>query len=215
MTTSDRAALIRLDGVSRRFRRGAETVVAVADATFELAPGELTVVSGPSGSGKTTLLNLLLGWEQPDDGVRTTSVPTDRWTGLAVVPQQLGLIDHCTVGENVRLPGRANELVLDPAEVMDRLGIGHLAERFPQETSLGEQQRTAVARAIVTRPRVLVVDEPTSHQDERNTERIVELLVEVARSGSAVVAATHDERVTTIADRRFEMRDGHLTPPNA
>jgi ABC-type lipoprotein export system ATPase subunit len=206
------APVIHLDGVSRRFRRGAESVLAVDDVSLDVIPGELIVISGPSGSGKTTLLNLLIGWEQPDAGARTARGPTDRWADLAVVPQQLGLIDHCTVGENVRLPGRVNRLEFDPDHAMERLGIEHLADRFPQETSLGEQQRTAVARAVVTRPRVLVVDEPTSHQDERNAARIVELLAEIAAAGSAIVAATHDERVTAVADHHLLMRDGRLTP---
>jgi putative ABC transport system ATP-binding protein len=204
-------AVVRLERVTKAYRRGAETVVAVASATVAVEPGSLTVVTGPSGSGKTTLLNLVLGWEQPDSGRRHPATSPDDWTALAVVPQRLGLIEQCTIGENVALPGRVRPLADDPTRLMAELGIDHLADRFPFEISLGEQQRTAVARALVGGPRLLVVDEPTSHQDDRNTHRISELLRAAAGSGSAVLVATHDPRVARHGTVHHRIVDGHLT----
>ena len=201
---------VRLVGATKTYRRGVETIVAVDDATMELAPGSLIVVAGPSGSGKTTLLNLLLGWETPDAGRREPPIGRATWDRLAVVPQRLGLVEHCTIGENVAMPGRAVPLAVDAAALMRRLGIDHLADRFPAETSLGEQQRTAVARALVTAPQVLIADEPTSHQDEVNTRRIGALLREAASGGSSVVVATHDPRVAELADVRLTIADGRL-----
>lgn len=204
--------IVRLEHAAKAFRRGSEVIVAVRDATLALRPGTLTVVSGPSGSGKTTLLNLLLGWEELDEGARVPAEPVADWAETAVVPQRLGLLAHCTIGENVALPGRATALALDPHDVMRRLAIDHLADRFPAETSLGEQQRAAVARALVTRPRLLVADEPTSHQDEVSTARVCDLLVDAAAHGSCVVVATHDHRVADRADHHLHLTDGRLEP---
>lgn len=204
--------IVRLVQARKSYRRGAEEVVAVRDATLALAPGTLTVVSGPSGSGKTTLLNLLLGWEALDEGERIPADPVANWAATAVIPQRLGLLAHCTIGENVALPGRAVPLLLDPAEVVHRLGLAHLTDRFPAETSLGEQQRAAVARALVTRPRLLVADEPTSHQDEVSTRQVCALLVDAATHGACVVVATHDHRVADHADHHLHLTDGRLEP---
>jgi len=204
-------AVVRLERVTKTYRRGAETVVAVDSATLAVGPATLTVVTGPSGSGKTTLLNLVLGWEHPDTGARHPAASPEDWTEVAVVPQRLGLIEQCTIGENIGLPGRVRPLSVDPERLMVDLGIDHLARRFPGETSLGEQQRTAVARALVSAPRLLVVDEPTSHQDDHNTHRISALLRAAAESGSAVLVATHDRRVTGHATVHHRIVDGRLT----
>ena len=202
--------IVRLVDAVKTYRRGAETVVAVRSATLALTAGAVTVVSGPSGSGKTTLLNLVLGWETPDAGRREPPTPTPSWSHTAVVPQRLGLLEHCTMGENVELPGRVAPVALGAREVMSRLAIDHLADRFPSETSLGEQQRAAVARALVSGPLLLVADEPTSHQDETNTHRICELLVEAAARGTSVVVATHDHRVAAHAHHHLHLTDGRL-----
>lgn len=198
-------------GLGRSFVRKAETVHAVRDATFTLAPGTLTVLSGPSGSGKTTLLNLVLGWERPDSGSVSGVPGTGRWSQLAVVPQRLGLVPSMTVEENVTLPLRVDPAGLDVDVLMHALGIGHLGDRFPDETSLGEQQRTAVARALVSRPAVLVLDEPTSHQDVDHAVQIIDQLIDAAAAGTTVLVATHDPRVSSRADQLLEIVDGTLT----
>ena len=214
-TGASAAVVVRLVAASKSYRRGAETIFAVRDATLDLTPGSVTVISGPSGSGKTTLLNLILGWEALDHGRREPETLATDWSSTAVIPQRLGLLDHCTIAENVSLPGRATDLVLDPRDVMRRLAIDHLADRFPTETSLGEQQRAAVARALVSQPRLLIADEPTSHQDDTNTHRICELLVDAAGRGSCVVVATHDQRVAAHAHRHLHLTDGRLATGRA
>lgn len=201
---------LSLQHVSKRYARGSETVVAVDDASLDLWPSSSIVISGPSGSGKTTLLNLIIGWDAPDAGVIAPAVRPTGWSSLAVIPQRLGLIDYITLAENVALPGRAGSLPIAPSEMMERLGIAHLAARFPGEVSLGEQQRAACARALVARPAMLVADEPTSHQDAANTERITAELAHAAAGGCAVVVATHDPRVTARATERYSLVDGRL-----
>jgi putative ABC transport system ATP-binding protein len=209
--------IVELHGVSRTFRRGSERVTAVRGASLDLTPATLVVVRGPSGSGKTTLLNLVLGWEEPDEG----TVVRDTGTDLpAVLPQRLGLLDHLTVAENVGLPLRAGRSRVaavgeaaahDPDDLLRRLDLDHLARRFPPETSLGEQQRTACARAVVAGRSLLVADEPTSHQDGAHAAAVVDELVGAARAGAAVLVATHDERVTAHADRCLTIVDGVLS----
>ncbi len=208
---ADDDVVVEVRGVTKRFRRGPEVVTAVRAASFTLRPGSLTVLSGPSGSGKTTLLNLVMGWETPDEGVVTGLPGRPTWVDLAVLPQSLGLVEYLTLGENVSLPGRAAGLALDPVEVMISLGIAHLADRFPAETSLGEQQRAACARALVSRPRLLIADEPTSHQDDLSVHRIIDELLAAVSGGSAVLVATHDERVAAVSTHLLSMEDGVVT----
>lgn len=209
--------IVEADGLIRRFVSRAETVVAVDGVSLSIGAGELVGVAGPSGSGKTTLLNLLLGWEEPDAGtIRFDPSMRERagWSAIATVPQELGLLPELTGGQNVELPVRlARSVERGTARgewAMAALGIEPLAGRLPADMSLGEQQRFAVARAVVAAPRLLVADEPTSHQDEANADRVMELLRTIASSGGAVVVATHDDRLLGRADRVLSLRDGRV-----
>lgn len=214
--------VISVDGVVRRFHRGSETVLALDDVSLALYGGELAVAAGPSGSGKTTLLSIIAGIERADAGqVRThppmpPTVPHDRlgWRHLAFVPQALALLDELTVAENVDLPAR-----LDPeppagptaTELLERLEIDHLARRYPSLTSGGEQQRTAVARALRLRPPLLLGDEPTGHQDRVRIELLLTVLRQHAYNGAAVLIASHDQDVIAAADRVITLADGRIT----
>lgn len=201
--------IVELANVSKSYRRGSETVMAVRGASLSLVPGSVTVVSGPSGSGKTTLLNLIVGWESPDSG-EVASTLGDSWSDLATVPQRLGLLETLTIAENIGLPGRLGHAKRSAVAISETLGIGALGDRFPSETSLGEQQRAAIARALVASPRLLIADEPTSHQDDVSVQRIIDELVGAAEAGSAVLVATHDQRVVGRATTVFTMTDGVL-----
>jgi putative ABC transport system ATP-binding protein len=204
--------VVRLTDVTKRYRRGREVVTAVDHVSFELEAGSMVALVGPSGSGKTTLLNLIVGGDEPDEGVVEGPSGRADWSQLAIVPQTLGLLPELTMGENVGLPLRLGAPgAVDPAAVMERLAIGALADRPPMETSLGEQQRAAVARALVTAPVLLVADEPTSHQDEANTDRVIDALAGVASAGSCVFVATHDARTLDRCDRVLHMTDGVVT----
>jgi putative ABC transport system ATP-binding protein len=138
------------------------------------------------------------------------------WSDLAVVPQALGLLDELTVAENVTLPIRLRDGGVDAdararvEELLDALGVSHVGSHQPSEASVGEQQRGAIARALVVAPTVLLLDEPTAHQDAASKKRIVDAVTAAARSGTAVLAATHDSAVLDIADRRIRLADGRL-----
>lgn len=205
--------LVELVAVCRRFASRAETVVAVDGVSISLLPGEIVAVAGPSGSGKSTLLHIVLGWERPDEGtvVVDPSIGTG-WAGIAMVPQELGLLPELTGGQNVGLAARLARGAdsVRTQEAIADLGLGSLVDRLPGELSLGEQQRFAVARAVAAGPRLLVADEPTSHQDETNADRVMAALGSVAASGGAVFVATHDDRLLDRADRIVRLRDGRV-----
>ncbi|MGY5883792.1 ABC transporter ATP-binding protein [Modestobacter lacusdianchii] len=209
-------------GLVKRFARGAETVTALAGVDLRVDAGEFVALVGPSGSGKSTLLALLCGWETADEG-RLEQLgplagrsPADLgWRELALVPQALGLVADLSLADNVLLPARLRGATAD-AEPRARalladFGVDHLADRYPHQASLGEQQRVAVARALLLRPAVLLADEPTAHQDRGHADRLLDAVTDAAREGSAVLIATHDEIAWARADRVLSMRDGVLT----
>lgn len=205
--------LCRLAHVTREYRTAAATVVAVDEVSFAIDAGVVVGLIGPSGSGKTTTLNLVLGWEEPTHGTVISNLAGDGWHRMSVVPQDLGLLPELTAAENVWLPWRFTAGTGPAASVdesLESLGLEGLSSRYPDELSMGEQQRVAVARATIVHPRLLVADEPTSHQDERRAGLVMDRLVAVARLGGAVVVATHDERLLGRVDRVIRMLDGRV-----
>jgi putative ABC transport system ATP-binding protein len=204
--------------VTRTFKRGSEEVTALKGVNLELVSGELVALVGRSGSGKTTLLNVLCGWELPDAGTVTWNATSEAvadvgWEAIALVPQSPGLLEDLTATENVGLPLRLKGLARPDAdraiaEALDVLGLGELHDRFPAEMSLGEQQRTSIARALVVKPDVLLADEPTAHQDERSMQRVLDAIRSVVGFDKACLVASHSAEVLTRADRVVEMRDG-------
>lgn len=200
----------------KTYRRGREQVHALRGVSIEVRPGEVVALLGRSGSGKTTLLNCLLGWETPDSGSVTVpgvERPAEApWATVAVVPQRFGLLEELSLADNVSLPARLAGLADPRAAALETLGtlrLGHLAERTPDEVSLGEQQRTALARALVVRPAFLVADEPTGRLDEDLSAHVLTTLREVcAAAGTGVLIASHDPVVVAAADRVVRLGDG-------
>jgi len=213
-------APISVTGLTRRFRRGPETIVAVDNVSFELSPGELTVAAGPSGSGKTTVLSILAGMERSDGGTIRTGDPLPAgvpiaklaWRNLAFVPQSLALLDELSVRDNIDLPARLDPSVRgrDTDALLEAFEIEHLAPRYPSQTSGGEQQRTSIARALRLNPFVLIGDEPTGHQDRRRVDMVLGLLRQHAYAGNIVLISSHDEAVIDAADRVVTLADGRL-----
>lgn len=210
--------MIVLDGVSRHYRTGSTQITALDNVSLSLVPGALHALVGPSGSGKSTLLNVIIGAEQPDSGhVRysdgTSNGISERWDQLAFVPQGLGLMTELTLAENVGLPlrlGHTGRRSVD--ELMTELAIDELGDRFGSDVSLGEQQRAAIARALITDPAVLIADEPTAHQDEGRARAIMAQFRALADEGSIVLMATHERRILDEVDVIVMMEDGHLKP---
>ncbi|MFJ6794635.1 ABC transporter ATP-binding protein [Streptomyces sp. NPDC091268] len=201
------------------------TTRALDGVAFSIHPGEVVAVMGPSGSGKSTLLHCLAGIVRPDSGTvtyadREIGALSDarrsalRRTEFGFVFQFGRLVPELTCLENVALPLRLNGVKRKEAETralewMTRLEVEDVAGRRPGEASGGQGQRVAVARALVTRPRVVFADEPTGALDTLNGERVMRLLTETARAaGAALVLVTHETRVAAYSDREILMRDG-------
>jgi putative ABC transport system ATP-binding protein/macrolide transport system ATP-binding/permease protein len=210
-------------GVDKTFRRGDERIHAVRDATLELGVGRIGALVGRSGSGKTTLLNVAAGWERPDRGeilLRGQMAPAvPAWREISVLPQKLGLLAELTIRENIEHPARFAGLLDGVSErieeLVEELGLAHLQARLPSNTSIGEQQRAALARAMVLSPDVILVDEPTSHQDRGSARAVLELLRRAANEGTAVLVATHDATILRAVDETWQIDDGVLTKPEA
>ncbi|MFB7831397.1 ABC transporter ATP-binding protein [Streptomyces sp. NPDC056056] len=198
---------------------------ALARASFALRAGEVVAVMGPSGSGKSTLLHCLAGIVRPDAGTITydgreltalsdTARSALRRTDFGFVFQFGQLVPELTCVENVALPLRLNGEKRKAAEAraaewMARLEVDDTAHKRPGEISGGQGQRVAVARALVTAPRVIFADEPTGALDSLNGERVMQLLTEASRdTGAAVVLVTHEARVAAYSDREIVVRDG-------
>ena len=215
----DEEPVLSVRRVSKVFPHHAGDVVhALESVSFEAKPGEIVGLVGRSGSGKTTLLNVIAGWERPTegevvwaDGANPAAPP---WSEAAVVPQKLGLMEELTVEENVaypaRLAGSLQEREDAIEELIGRLGLGELRSRYPRETSVGEQQRTAIARALAVPSKTLLADEPTAHQDTASAERVFAALRRAADAGTAVVVATHNRDVIKHLNRVLAMADGKL-----
>ena len=195
--------VLRADGLAKAY----DGSVALRDATLEVRAGELGVLVGRSGSGKSTLLMLLGGWLEPDRG---TSEPQSRaWRELAYVPQRFGLVPELTVEQNVELPARLSGDTSQRA-LLEALDLVELRDRLPAEISIGQQQRVAIARALRLSPRVLLVDEPTSHQDADHAEIVWAVLRDAASDGTACLVATHELDAERRADVAWRIESGAL-----
>ncbi|EGX56770.1 ABC transporter ATP-binding protein [Streptomyces zinciresistens K42] len=210
---------------AENLRKAYGPTLALDGAGFSIHPGEVVAVMGPSGSGKSTLLHCLAGIVPPDsgsilyDGADLATMSDARRSALrrsdfGFVFQFGQLVPELTCVENVALPLRLNGTSRKEAERaalawMQRLEVDDIGRKRPGEVSGGQGQRVAVARALVTEPRVLFADEPTGALDSLNGERVMELLTDAARSTSAaVVLVTHEARVAAYSDREIVVRDG-------
>jgi putative ABC transport system ATP-binding protein len=215
------------DEVSRWFLAGGRQVWAVRRASLQIAEAELVVVLGRSGSGKSTLLSLCGGLDRPDVG-RVTVGGRDVATlrdgareaflqrTVGWVRQNAGLLSLLSAAENVALAARiAGEAEPEAARLaalaLEATGLAGRADHREDELSGGERQRVALARALVRAPALLIADEPTAQLDGRTAVGILALIREAADSGTAVLMATHDEQVASIADRVLRMEDGTVS----
>lgn len=190
-------------------------VLALRKTSLTLVPGELVVLTGPSGSGKSTLLMIAGGWETPDSGGEVTPHPPlpDRpmsamsWQDVGFVPQSISLLDELTIADNLgfaRRPRGSEDL----DELLEAFDLTKFANRTPGEVSRGEQQRTAVARALVGNAMLVLADEPTSHQDRGRAAMVLANLRQAADRGAAVVIASHDPESHAFADREINLGTG-------
>jgi predicted ABC-type transport system involved in lysophospholipase L1 biosynthesis ATPase subunit len=225
-TAPDVPALLRVEGLSKRFRRGHETVVALDGVDLDVRAGEFVALVGRSGSGKSTLLHLCGGLDVPDRG-RVVLGERDvtamnagerallRRREVGFVFQFFHLIPTLSVTENVALPlvlDRRRDAETQARSLLDAVGLPERADHLPGELSGGEMQRAAIARALVHGPRVLLADEPTGNLDSATAAAVLDTLCERVRdSGCALLLVTHDPTVAARADRALTLSDGRLS----
>ncbi len=217
-------ALLSARGLSRGYADAAGGHAVLRGLDLELAAGEIVAVIGRSGSGKTTLLNLVGAMDRPDGGrLEFQGQDMGAWDdaartafrrrALGFVFQAFNLLPTLTVAENVGLALELNGLPLAPrvVELLTALGIGHLADRYPDQISGGEQQRTAIARALAHRPPLIIADEPTGNLDrDTGREVITQFESAVRAAGATLLMATHSEEMLGYCDRVLALRDGAL-----
>ncbi len=218
---------LELREVVKRYGTGTTEVRALTDVSLRVAPGELVAVMGPSGCGKSTLLHLAGGLEDPNAGqvqvggrdlstLSAAARATLRRTDVGFVFQRLNLVPSLTATENVMLPLELEGVPVREARERARaalvsVGIVEQLDRFPDDFSGGQQQRIAVARAVVGTRKLILADEPTGALDTMTGDAVIELIAGLpAATGTAVVLVTHEPRYAAWADRVVFMRDGRV-----
>jgi len=222
ITASQPTALLTASKLNKTVQVGEQTLSIIKDVNVHINAGEFVVIMGKSGSGKSTLLGLLAALDYPDSGTvelagqMLSSLDEDalaaiRQRDMGFVFQSFHLLPTLTVSENIAFPldiaRQPNPARVD--ELIDSVGLGHRRDSLPNQLSGGEQQRTAVARALVSHPKIVFADEPTGNLDEQNADQVMQLLLDLRQKvGSALVVVTHDPALADMADRVITMHDG-------
>jgi putative ABC transport system ATP-binding protein len=229
MAVSSAPDLVVARGLCREFRRGSETVRALWEVDMDIREGDYVGLAGRSGSGKSTLLHLLGCLDRPTrghlmlagvDGVSLREADRLRLRRETVgfVFQAFHLVPHLTALENVALPLRyrgvpGRERMERAAAALAQVGLSNRIQHAPHQLSGGEAQRVSLARAVVSRPRLLLADEPTGELDTVTAAGLADLLEGLHREGMTIVVATHDEALLARTRRRFHLQDGRLDAP--
>ena len=214
----------------KTYEIGDVKVEVLKGVNLNVEKGEFSVISGPSGSGKTTLLNIIGGIDKPtsgrivvfgdDLGVKDEDfLASFRCNKVGFVFQSYNLVSTLSVAENIAFPMEwarkpENYIKERVEELLEVVGVQHRAEHFPFQLSGGEQQRVAFARALANDPPFLLVDEPTGNLDTKTSLKIVQILQKLKGDGKTVIVATHDERITQLADQKLYLEDGKLVSLN-
>ncbi|MCI5656917.1 MAG: ABC transporter ATP-binding protein [Ruminococcus sp.] len=221
-------AILEVEGLKKIYttRFGGNKVQALNDVSFSVEKGEYVAIMGESGSGKTTLLNLLAALDRPTsgdvilDGKRLSSVSEKEISAfrrdyLGFVFQDFNLLDTFSLQDNIFLPlvlsgKKYGEMKskLDP--LVNQLGISDIMQKYPYEVSGGQKQRAAVARALITNPKLLLADEPTGALDSRSTESLLNLFNEINSAGQTILMVTHSAKAAAHASRVMFIKDGQV-----
>jgi lipoprotein-releasing system ATP-binding protein len=220
--------VLKAEGIAKTYRNGPDLVTVWQDIDLLVMPGESVSIVGASGSGKTSLLNVLGGLDSFDSGsveiagqslndLSEAERTRKRNSDIGFVYQFHHLLPEFTALENVMMPlqlrGEKASVCKEKARLyLQRVGLGHREDHKPSEMSGGERQRTAIARALVGEPKLVLLDEPTGNLDQQTAEQVENVLIELSENvGTAFVIVTHDEKLAARADRRFRLQQLTLT----
>lgn len=215
-------SFIEFQDVNKIYQSGDVKVHALKDASFQIEQGEICVIVGQSGAGKTTLLNILGGMDTLTDGrifldgvevsaFRKKELANYRRNDIGFVFQFYNLIPNLTALENVEIASQLCKEPLDPATILEEVGLGERMNNFPAQLSGGEQQRVAIARALAKNPKLLLCDEPTGALDYQTGKAILKLLQDASRkSRMTVLIITHNSALTAMADRVIRVKSGTI-----
>ena len=229
---ADAPVVLECTALTKRWREGASSLVVLSGVNLQVCRGDRVAIVGASGSGKTTLLQLLGGLDVPTSG--TVSVGGRELSSLSEADRgrlrnaEIGfvyqfhhLLPEFTALENVAMPLLVRRMDIDDAaaaarELLERVGLGERLDHKPGELSGGERQRAAVARALITRPALVLADEPTGNLDRKTGATVFELMLELNRElGTSLIVVTHDPDMAARMDRILTLEDGRLEPAHA
>lgn len=221
-------SILEVSGLKKTYstRFGGNKVEALKNVNFKVEQGEYVAIMGESGSGKSTLLNILAALDKPTSGkvvldgkdlsrLKESAVTAFRRDHLGFVFQDFNLLDTFTLEDNIYLPlvlaGKSYKVMNDSLlPIAQRLGIEHLLKKYPYEVSGGEKQRAAVARALITNPKLILADEPTGALDSRASDELLRLFEEINRQGQTIVMVTHSTKAASTANRVLFIKDGEV-----
>ncbi|TAH21019.1 MAG: ABC transporter ATP-binding protein [Cytophagales bacterium] len=222
------SVIAELKNAGKEYQTGDQTIVALQPTTLQLNEGELLLIIGPSGSGKTTLLSLLGCVIYPSQGdlyvagqhvnaLKSNQLAKLRLDTIGFVFQQFNLLAPLTAEENVAMPLKlqgvsSSEIKKRVATALQTVGMSDRRKNLPKQLSGGQQQRIAIARALVTNPKIVLCDEPTASLDKGSFAIVMDELKALARQGKSVAVVTHDPRLQKYADRAVEVKNGFVTP---
>ncbi len=221
-------SILEVSGLKKTYvtRLGANRVQALKNVNFSVEQGEYVAIMGESGSGKTTLLNILAALDKPTGGkvlldgrdlagIKDSEIAAFRRDNLGFVFQEFNLLDTFSLEDNICLPlvlagKNYQEMTRRLSPLADRLGIGDILKKYPYEVSGGQKQRAAVARALITEPKLVLADEPTGALDSRATDELLALFGQINQSGQTILMVTHSVKAASHAGRVLFIKDGEL-----
>ena len=221
-------SILNVSGVQKIYttRFGGNKVEALRSVSFGVEQGEYVAIMGESGSGKTTLLNILAALDKPTSGlvvldgkdlskIKESQVATFRRDNLGFVFQEFNLLDTFTLEDNIYLPlvlaGKSHKEMQERLKpIAAQLGITELLKKYPYEVSGGQKQRAAVARALITNPKLILADEPTGALDSKATDELLRLFAQINKSGQTILMVTHSVKAASHASRVLFIKDGEV-----
>lgn len=216
------AVFVELKDVKKTYQMGEVEIHAVDGVNFQIEKGEFVIIVGPSGAGKTTVLNILGGMDSATSGkvvvggidishYGTKQLTSYRRSEIGFVFQFYNLVQNLTAKENVELATQISKNPLEPAKVLEQVGLKERMNNFPAQLSGGEQQRVAIARALAKNPKLLLCDEPTGALDYKTGKAILKLLQDTCRrEGMTVIVITHNSAIAPMADRVIYIKNGKV-----